>query len=86
VFGYYLTMFNAYLLEITSCLRRIDSIKDLCHQDTKTRSFLIIVISLCLGAFVANLSGSSGLGFKHFAIHYVLKIKQIKLLVPDQGR
>ena len=41
-------------------MRKIHLTKDLCHQDTKARSFLIILLSLCLSAFIANLSGSTG--------------------------
>ncbi len=49
--------------EITSCLRRIYLTKYFRHQDTKTRSLIIInIYCLCLGAFVAIFSGLSGFG------------------------
>ena len=36
------------------------------HQDTKF--FIIIIFSLCLGAFVANPSGLSGLGVNSYSL------------------
>ena len=64
--------------------------KDFRHQDTKTRRheafFIIIIFFLCLGAFVANLSGLSGLVFMRLSNitigHQSYLINQLTNITP----